>query len=161
MEINMNQGGSEEQQAQDRIALKILNGMDIELNDAIQRGDRAYIEAIIEKQKNVLVNLMERASAEIVRLLQLSGVGMQTGQQILTLISDTNNFWIILTGRSMLTDRFRVIFAQAESQGVHLDMQTDMQPGINAMKDDAESEKNNRLTDESGYTSGYSPIIPN
>ena len=154
MEININQGGQDGQDGQDRIALKILNGMDIELNDAIQRGDRAYIEAIIEKQKNVLTNLMERASAEIVRLLQLSGVGIQTGQQILELISDTNNFWITLTGRSMLTDRFRAIFAQAESQGIKLDMQTDMQ-------DASEYEKNSRLTDESGYTSGYSPIIPN
>lgn len=80
----------------------ILSGMDKELNDVIKTRDMEQIEAVQKKQLEILEDLLGRAFSEINKQLQYSGVNMRTGQIILALISDTNNIWITITGRSML-----------------------------------------------------------
>lgn len=117
----------------------ILDGMDKELNEVIKTGDREQIKAIQEKQLAILRDLLQKAFAEITRLLQYSGVDLKTGQSILGLISDTNNIWITITGRSMLELRIDKIIDAAEGEGVNL-------PDLNNEKDKGGS---------------YSPIILN
>lgn len=122
-----------------RMLHAILDGMDKELNEVIKTGDREQIKSIQEKQVAILRDLLQKAFAEITRLLQYSGVDMKTGQSILSLISDTNNIWITITGRSMLELRINKIIDAAEGEGVNL-------PDLNNEKDKGGS---------------YSPIILN
>lgn len=122
-----------------RMLHAILDGMDKELNEVIKTGDREQIKAIQEKQLAILRDLLQKAFAEITRLLQYSGVDIKTGQSILGLISDTNNIWITITGRSMLELRMNKIIDAAEGEGVNL-------PDLNNEKDKGGS---------------YSPIILN
>ena len=122
-----------------RMLHAILDGMDKELNEVIKTGDREQIKAIQEKQLAILRDLLQKAFAEITRLLQYSGVDLKTGQSILGLISDTNNIWITITGRSMLELRMNKIIDAAEGEGVNL-------PDLNNEKDKGGS---------------YSPIILN
>ena len=122
-----------------RMLHAILDGMDKELNELIKTGDREQIKAIQEKQLAILRDLLQKAFAEITRLLQYSGVDVRTGQSILGLISDTNNIWITITGRSMLELRMNKIIDAAEGEGVNL-------PDLNNEKDKGGS---------------YSPIILN
>lgn len=122
-----------------RMLHAILDGMDKELNEVIKTGDREQIKAIQEKQLAILRDLLQKAFAEITRLLQYSGVDVKTGQSILGLISDTNNIWITITGRSMLELRMNKIIDAAEWEGVNL-------PDLNNEKDKGGS---------------YSPIILN
>jgi hypothetical protein len=122
-----------------RMLHAILDGMDKELNEVIKTGDREQIKAIQEKQLAILRDLLQKAFAEITRLLQYSGVDVRTGQSILGLISDTNNIWITITGRSMLELRMNKIIDAAEGEGVNL-------PDLNNEKDKGGS---------------YSPIILN
>ena len=130
-----------------RMLHAILDGMDKELNEVIKTGDREQIKAIQEKQLAILRDLLQKAFAEITRLLQYSGVSVNTGQSILGLISDTNNIWITITGRSMLEMRIDKIIGSAEGKGVNLtDLSTDLSKDL----------KNNN---DKG--SSYSPIIMN
>lgn len=122
-----------------RMLHAILDGMDKELNEVIKTGDREQIKAIQEKQVAILRDLLQKAFAEVTRLLQYSGVDLKTGQSILGLISDTNNIWITITGRSMLELRMNKIIDAAEGEGVNL-------PDLNNEKDKGGS---------------YSPIILN
>lgn len=122
-----------------RMLHAILDGMDKELNEVIKTGDREQIKSIQEKQLAILRDLLQKAFAEITRLLQYSGVDIKTGQSILGLISDTNNIWITITGRSMLELRMNKIIDAAEGEGVNL-------PDLNNEKDKGGS---------------YSPIILN
>jgi hypothetical protein len=122
-----------------RMLHAILDGMDKELNEVIKTGDLEQIKAIQEKQLAILRDLLQKAFAEITRLLQYSGVDVRTGQSILGLISDTNNIWITITGRSMLELRMNKIIDAAEGEGVNL-------PDLNNEKDKGGS---------------YSPIILN
>lgn len=122
-----------------RMLHAILDGMDKELNEVIKTGDREQIKSIQEKQLAILRDLLQKAFAEITRLLQYSGVDAKTGQSILGLISDTNNIWITITGRSMLELRIDKIIDAAEGEGVNL-------PDLNNEKDKGGS---------------YSPIILN
>lgn len=117
----------------------ILDRMDKELNEVIKTGDLEQIKSIQEKQLAILRDLLQKAFAEITQLLQYSGVNARTGQSILGLISDTNNIWITITGRSMLELRMNKIIDSAEGQGVNL-------PDLNNEKDKGGS---------------YSPIILN
>lgn len=111
-----------------RMLHTILDGMDKELNEVIKTGDREQIKSIQEKQLAILRDLLQKAFAEITRLLQYSGVDIKTGQSILGLISDTNNIWITITGRSMLELRMNKIIDAAEGEGVNL-------PDLNNEKD--------------------------
>lgn len=103
-----------------RMLNAILDGMDKELNEVIKTGDREQIKSIQEKQLAILQDLLKKAFAEVTRLLQYSGVDMKTGQAILGFISDTNNIWITITGRSMLEMRIDKIIGSAEAEGVKL-----------------------------------------
>lgn len=131
--------GDEPVRPEMRMLHAILDGMDKELNEVIKTGDREQIKAIQEKQLAILRDLLQKAFAEITRLLQYSGVDIKTGQSILGLISDTNNIWITITGRSMLELRMNKIIDAAEGEGVNL-------PDLNNEKDKGGS---------------YSPIILN
>ena len=122
-----------------RMLNAILDGMDKELNEVIKTGDREQIKSIQEKQLAILQDLLKKAFAEVTRLLQYSGVDMKTGQAILGFISDTNNIWITITGRSMLEMRIDKIIDSAEEKGVKL-------PDLNNEKDKG---------------GNYSPIILN
>ena len=122
-----------------RMLNAILDGMDKELNEVIKTGDREQIKSIQEKQLAILQDLLKKAFAEVTRLLQYSGVDMKTGQAILGFISDTNNIWITITGRSMLEMRIDKIIESAEEKGVKL-------PDLNNEKDKG---------------GNYSPIILN
>jgi hypothetical protein len=122
-----------------RMLNAILDGMDKELNEVIKTGDREQIKSIQEKQLAILQDLLKKAFAEVTRLLQYSGVDMKTGQAILGFISDTNNIWITITGRSMLEMRIDKIIGSAEAEGVKL-------PDLNNEKDKG---------------GNYSPIILN
>jgi hypothetical protein len=122
-----------------RMLNAILDGMDKELNEVIKTGDREQIKSIQEKQLAILQDLLKKAFAEVTRLLQYSGVDMKTGQAILGFISDTNNIWITITGRSMLEVRIDKIIGSAEAEGVKL-------PDLNNEKDKG---------------GNYSPIILN
>ena len=122
-----------------RMLSAILDGMDKELNEVIKTGDREQIKSIQEKQLAILQDLLKKAFAEVTRLLQYSGVDMKTGQAILGFISDTNNIWITITGRSMLEMRIEKIIGSAEAEGVKL-------PDLNNEKDKG---------------GNYSPIILN
>jgi hypothetical protein len=122
-----------------RMLNAILDGMDKELNEVIKTGDWEQIKSIQEKQLAILQDLLKKAFAEVTRLLQYSGVDMKTGQAILGFISDTNNIWITITGRSMLEVRIDKIIGSAEAEGVKL-------PDLNNEKDKG---------------GNYSPIILN
>ena len=122
-----------------RLLNAILSGMDKELNLTIQTGDMEQIKAVQEKQLAILQDLLKKAFSEITRLLQYSGVDMKTGQAILGFISDTNNIWITITGRSMLELRINKLIDSAEEKGVKL-------PDLNNEKDKG---------------GNYSPIILN
>ena len=122
-----------------RLLNAILSGMDKELNLTIQKGDMEQIKAVQEKQLAILQDLLKKAFSEITRLLQYSGVDMKTGQAILGFISDTNNIWITITGRSMLELRINKMIDSAEEKGVKL-------PDLNNEKDKG---------------GNYSPIILN
>jgi hypothetical protein len=122
-----------------RMLNAILDGMDKELNEVIKTGDREQIKSIQEKQLAILQDLLKKAFAEVTRLLQYSGVDMKTGQAILGFISDTNNIWITITGRSMLELRINKLIDSAEEKGVKL-------PDLNNEKDKG---------------GNYSPIILN
>ena len=141
MQRNSEQGNDQSGQdrPEGRLLEAILSGMDAELNLTIQTGDREQIKAIQEKQLAILRDLLQKAFAEITRLIQYSGVNMKTGQAILGYISDTNNIWITITGRSMLELRMNKIIDAAEGEGVNL-------PDLNNEKDKGGS---------------YSPIILN
>lgn len=132
-------GSDEPVRPEMRMLHAILDGMDKELNEVIKTGDREQIKSIQEKQLAILRDLLKKAFAEITRLLQYSGVDLKTGQSILGLISDTNNIWITITGRSMLELRMNKIIDAAEGEGVNL-------PDLNNEKDKGGS---------------YSPIILN
>ena len=122
-----------------RMLSAILDGMDKDLNEMIKTGDRERIKFMQEKQLAILQDLLKKAFSEITRLLQYSGVDMKTGQAILGFISDTNNIWITITGRSMLEMRIEKIIGSAEAEGVKL-------PDLNNEKDKG---------------GNYSPIILN
>ncbi len=122
-----------------RMLSAILDGMDKDLNEMIKTGDRERIKFMQEKQLAILQDLLKKAFSEITRLLQYSGVDMKTGQAILGFISDTNNIWITITGRSMLEMRIDKIIGSAEAEGVKL-------PDLNNEKDKG---------------GNYSPIILN
>ena len=122
-----------------RLLNAILSGMDKELNLTIQTGDMEQIKAVQEKQLAILQDLLKKAFSEITRLLQYSGVDMKTGQAILGFISDTNNIWITITGRSMLELRINKMIDSSEEKGVKL-------PDLNNEKDKG---------------GNYSPIILN
>jgi len=141
MQRNNEQGNDQSGQdrPEGRLLEAILSGMDAELNLTIQTGDREQIKAVQEKQLAILRDILQKAFAEITRLLQYSGVDMKTGQAILGFISDTNNIWITITGRSMLELRMNKIIDAAEGEGVKL-------PDLNNEKDKGGS---------------YSPIILN
>ena len=139
--MNMEQGNEQGNQEgpESRLLNAILSGMDKELNLTIQTGDMEQIKAVQEKQLAILQDLLKKAFSEITRLLQYSGVDMKTGQALLGFISDTNNVWITITGRSMLELRMNKIIDSAEEKGVKL-------PDLNNEKDKG---------------GNYSPIILN
>jgi hypothetical protein len=137
MEQGNEQGNQERPES--RLLNAILSGMDKELNLTIQTGDMEQIKAVQEKQLAILQDLLKKAFSEITRLLQYSGVDMKTGQAILGFISDTNNIWITITGRSMLELRINKLIDSAEEKGVKL-------PDLNNEKDKG---------------GNYSPIILN
>ena len=137
MEQDNEQGNQERPES--RLLNAILSGMDKELNLTIQTGDMEQIKAVQEKQLAILQDLLKKAFSEITRLLQYSGVDMKTGQAILGFISDTNNIWITITGRSMLELRINKLIDSAEEKGVKL-------PDLNNEKDKG---------------GNYSPIILN
>ena len=137
MEQGNEQGNQEGPES--RLLSAILSGMDKELNLTIQTGDMEQIKAVQEKQLAILQDLLKKAFSEITRLLQYSGVDMKTGQALLGFISDTNNVWITITGRSMLELRMNKIIDSAEEKGVKL-------PDLNNEKDKG---------------GNYSPIILN
>ena len=137
MEQGNEQGNQERPES--RLLSAILSGMDKELNLKIQTGDIEQIKAVQEKQLAILQDLLKKAFSEITRLLQYSGVDMKTGQAILGFISDTNNIWITITGRSMLELRINKMIDSAEEKGVKL-------PDLNNEKDKG---------------GNYSPIILN
>jgi hypothetical protein len=137
MEQGNEQGNQEGPES--RLLNAILSGMDKELNLTIQTGDMEQIKAVQEKQLAILQDLLKKAFSEITRLLQYSGVDMKTGQAILGFISDTNNIWITITGRSMLELRINKLIDSAEEKGVKL-------PDLNNEKDKG---------------GNYSPIILN
>ena len=137
MEQGNEQGNQEGPES--RLLSAILSGMDKELNLTIQTGDMEQIKAVQEKQLAILQDLLKKAFSEITRLLQYSGVDMKTGQAILGFISDTNNIWITITGRSMLELRINKLIDSAEEKGVKL-------PDLNNEKDKG---------------GNYSPIILN
>jgi hypothetical protein len=137
MEQGNEQGNQERPES--RLLNAILSGMDKELNLTIQTGDMEQIKAVQEKQLAILQDLLKKAFSEITRLLQYSGVDMKTGQAILGFISDTNNIWITITGRSMLELRINKLIDSAEENGVKL-------PDLNNEKDKG---------------GNYSPIILN
>ena len=137
MEQGNEQGNQEGPES--RLLSAILSGMDKELNLTIQTGDMEQIKAVQEKQLAILQDLLKKAFSEITRLLQYSGVDMRTGQAILGFISDTNNIWITITGRSMLELRINKLIDSAEEKGVKL-------PDLNSEKDKG---------------GNYSPIILN
>ena len=137
MEQGNEQGNQEGPES--RLLNAILSGMDKELNLTIQKGDMEQIKAVQEKQLAILQDLLKKAFSEITRLLQYSGVDMKTGQAILGFISDTNNIWITITGRSMLELRINKMIDSAEEKGVKL-------PDLNNEKDKG---------------GNYSPIILN
>lgn len=140
-------GSDEPVRPEMRMLNAILDGMDKELNEVIKTGDREQIKSIQEKQLAILRDLLQKAFAEITRLLQYSGVSVNTGQSILGLISDTNNIWITITGRSMLEMRIDKIIGSAQAEGVNLtDLSTDLS------KD---------LKNDNDKGSSYSPIILN
>ena len=139
--MNMKKGNEQGNQEgpESRLLNAILSGMDKELNLTIQTGDMEQIKAVQEKQLAILQDLLKKAFSEITRLLQYSGVDMRTGQAILGFISDTNNIWITITGRSMLELRINKLIDSAEEKGVKL-------PDLNNEKDKG---------------GNYSPIILN
>ena len=137
MEQGNEQGNQEGPES--RLLNAILSGMDKELNLTIQTGDMEQIKAVQEKQLAILQDLLKKAFSEITRLLQYSGVDMKTGQALLGFISDTNNVWITITGRSMLELRINKLIDSAEEKGVKL-------PDLNNEKDKG---------------GNYSPIILN
>lgn len=140
-------GSDEPVRPEMRMLNAILDGMDKELNEVIKTGDREQIKSIQEKQLAILRDLLQKAFAEITRLLQYSGVSVSTGQSILGLISDTNNIWITITGRSMLEMRIDKIIGSAQAEGVGLtDLSTDLSKDLKKDNDKG---------------SGYSPIILN
>lgn len=144
-------GSDEPVRPEMRMLNAILDGMDKELNEVIKTGDKEQIKAIQEKQLAILRDLLQKAFAEITRLLQYSGVSVNTGQSILGLISDTNNIWITITGRSMLEMRIDKIIGSAEGQGVNLtDLNTDLSSDLS--KD---------LKNDNDKGGSYSPIILN
>ena len=137
--MNMEQEQGNQEGPESRLLSAILSGMDKELNLTIQTGDMEQIKAVQEKQLAILQDLLKKAFSEITRLLQYSGVDMKTGQAILGFISDTNNIWITITGRSMLELRINKMIDSAEAEGVKL-------PDLNNEKDKG---------------GNYSPIILN
>lgn len=140
-------GSDEPVRPEMRMLNAILDGMDKELNEVIKTGDREQIKSIQEKQLAILRDLLQKAFAEITRLLQYSGVSVNTGQSILGLISDTNNIWITITGRSMLEMRIDKIIGSAEAEGVNLT--------------DLSTELSKDLKNDNDKGSSYSPIILN
>lgn len=140
-------GSDEPVRPEMRMLNSILDGMDKELNEVIKTGDREQIKSIQEKQLAILRDLLQKAFAEITRLLQYSGVSINTGQSILGLISDTNNIWITITGRSMLEMRIDKIIGSAEGEGVNLT--------------DLSSDLSKDLKNDNDKGSSYSPIILN
>lgn len=140
-------GSDEPVRPEMRMLNAILDGMDKELNEVIKTGDREQIKSIQEKQLAILRGLLQKAFAEITRLLQYSGVSINTGQSILGLISDTNNIWITITGRSMLEMRIDKIIGSAEGEGVNLT--------------DLSSDLSKDLKNDNDKGSSYSPIILN
>ena len=140
-------GSDEPVRPEMRMLNAILDGMDKELNEVIKTGDREQIKSIQEKQLAILRDLLQKAFAEITRLLQYYGVSVNTGQSILGLISDTNNIWITITGRSMLEMRIDKIIGSAEAEGVNLT--------------DLSTELSKDLKNDNDKGSSYSPIILN
>ena len=140
-------GSDEPVRPEMRMLNAILDGMDKELNEVIKTGDKEQIKAIQEKQLAILRDLLQKAFAEITRLLKYSGVSVNTGQSILGLISDTNNIWITITGRSMLEMRIDKIIGSAEGEGVNLT--------------DLSSDLSKDLKNDNDKGSSYSPIILN
>lgn len=109
-----NQSKQGQPERPDGVLEAILSGMDRELNDVIKTGDAEQITAIQKKQLEILEDLLGRAFSEINKQLKYSGVNMKTGQMILALISDTNNIWITITGRSMLSPAIKRILTDEE-----------------------------------------------